>query len=179
MGTRGEDGTARLMEKLVDPRRRHSAEALASEARLRALDQKYAPFLMLLGQLVTAYGGTAERLASQLTPKADGIPVWWLAVPNGRERWLAAARTLTPGLYLKAMVLQDKNADSRRRPKPSDNADGFHVAEIPYVDVITLDRENLALVNRYTRDLPTVRRAALVQNGDVEALIRAIAGSRA
>ena len=51
---------------------------------------------------------------------------------------------------------------------------GFHVAEIPYVDVIALDRGNLAIMNRYTRDLPTVRHACLVQNGDVEALIRAI-----
>ena len=123
---------------------------------------------------MTSRGGTAEHFARRLDSGADGVPVWWSAVPNGTERWLGAARSAAPGLYLKAMLLRAKNRDGKRNPKPTDNADEFHVAMAPYVDVMTLDRENLAVISCSIRDIRTIRPASLIRNGDFESLIRAI-----
>jgi hypothetical protein len=174
MEIRGEDGVARLMERTVHPKLCEHPDAKAFESRLRALRVEYEPFLQLLKQLVARYGGSADRFARRPASGADGIPVWWSAVPNGIERWLRTARAVAPGLYLKTMLLRAKNRDSNRTPRPSDNADEFHVAMVPYVDVITLDRENLAVIGNSIREIRTVRPVSLVGNGDVESLIGAI-----
>jgi hypothetical protein len=158
----------------VHPKLRRHPEVLAAEARLRTLQKEEGPFLQALGELVKGAGGTPQRLVPQLTAEQHGIPVWWRSVPNGVSRWLTAARSVAPGSFLRAIILRDKNKDSRRAPKLSDNADEFHVAFIPYVDVFTLDRENLAIMKRHLGSTRVVRRANLVQNGDDEGLVRAI-----
>jgi hypothetical protein len=173
MAMRRQDSVTRMIEGSVHPRLRNHAEVLASEARLRALDQEFAPVLQTLGILATATGGTPERLARRLRPEVYDIPVWWSATPNGVDRWLAAARRIAPGLYLKAVLLWEKNLNSRRPPRPSDNADQFHVALVPFMDIVTLDKENLAIVRRHTRELRVVRRATLLSNGDLASLVLA------
>jgi hypothetical protein len=174
MATRGEDAAAALVNRSIRPELRAHPAVLAQEARLRERESEFAPYARLLGEMAAKYGGTAERLALELTPENHGIPVWWRSVANGTSRWLAAARALAPGLYLKAMLLRDKNRDRRRRPKLSDHADEFHVSLIPYLDVMALDRENLAIMNRHVGDIRAVRTPILVGNAPVDSLLAAV-----
>jgi hypothetical protein len=53
-------------------------------------------------------------------------------------------------------------------------SDSLRHAFIPYIDVISLDRENLGIMKRHLGSLRTVRRASLIPNGDDDGLVRAI-----
>jgi hypothetical protein len=174
MTARGEDGIGYLLQNVVPKEKREDPAWPQCEAAIRAEAQSFAEPMQLLGLLTGRYGGTAERLARSMKPEWHGIPPAWRALPNGRERWLELARRLAPGQYLKAMLLHDKNRDPARRPKPSDAADELHVAMLPYVDVMTVDRENLSIMERHTGAISRIRRALVLANADLDGLQRAL-----
>lgn len=171
MEVRGEDGVSHLMGRLP-AFVRELPEVQESEARLRRLHLAASPFLAtVLRPLIEQLEGTPEQFSRRSRPETSGIPVGWLAIPNGETRWLSEASRFAPGLFLRAMLIQHRNHDRNRPPKPSDNADEQHVAVVPYMDVVTTDREVFSIVRRFLGKAKTVRRARMFRNGDRAGLL--------
>ena len=74
---------------------------------------------------------------------------------------LAAER---PGTMLRLQLSRAQEADTRRNPRLSDLVDRGHLNYLPYVDLMTTDRDNLKRLGPHLSTFRRRRRAVLVAN---------------
>jgi hypothetical protein len=85
-------------------------------------------------------------------------------IRGGDDRWNALTSRVAPGLAIVAALSRNKRKNAARRVKGGDPADVLHVAFIPYMDLATIDAENLSAIEPILRLAQPRRNGAVITN---------------
>ena len=100
-------------------------------------------------------------------PDLDGDDLIKMVRDNEDPR-LALER---PGIFFQRALRNGRRQNVTRNSKRSDLVDLQHVQFLPYVDVLTTDRENVAVLVRALPQARCGRSAKLMRNGDLNGVI--------
>lgn len=107
--------------------------------------------------------GTWSRLANN-APEMTLLEDLPLVTKGGLEAVKRHAQQVAPGVALRVALAAAKGRDVSRAPRESDLADTFHIPNVPYVDVATVDNANYAAIMPTLAKCSTPRPVKLLRN---------------
>jgi hypothetical protein len=106
---------------------------------------------------------TTARLVSR-RPELVTVGFAGAEIRGGEERWNALAAKVAPGLAIVAALARNKRRNAARKVKGGDPPDALHVAFIPYMDLATIDGENLSAIEPTLRLMRPRRHGTVISN---------------
>lgn len=98
----------------------------------------------------------------EMTSQEERLNIWQI---------IKAGADVAPGLWLAKKLAGNRHRNIDRAPDRSDTIDLEHCAHIPYVDIVTCDKQAYAAVAPYVHEARGTRTPTIFRNGQLEAVL--------
>lgn len=122
--------------------------------------------------MLTPWAGLLSDYEREYSPSAEDRDK---LLQNFRDSFDDASREHSPGMFLARRLSGCWHRNVHRKPRRSDSVDGMHASYFPYVDVATCDASAFSCLAPHIGAVSGIRRPILLKNGDLTALVEAVA----